>query len=191
MNCRGVSRRLSAYIDNNLSPGIREAVEEHLNTCIPCRRQLSEFDAIVTAARNLAPFEVSDGFTERVVDYVVSQRNAHATLLVLRNKLTLAGVGFMVAAAAIFFLMGPPSNHMSRNSFTAQEGPAASFPGVPDLYSHPETKVYSFPLPEDAQNSQLAGNDSITADSASHFDQFVMPDAQGVKQNVNFNVQGR
>jgi hypothetical protein len=191
MNCRGVSHRLSAFIDNNLSPGIREAVEEHLNSCVPCRRQLSEFEAIVTAARNLAPMTVSEGFTDRVIAYITSEHNAHETLLVLRSKLTLAGVGFMVAAAAIFFLLGPPSNRVPHNSFTAQEGPAVGFPGVPDLYSHPEAKVYSFPLPEDAQNSQLARNDSMAADSASSFDQFVLPGVQGVKQNVNIKVQGR
>src|SRR5512138_1383876 len=183
MNCRGVSRRLSAYIDDNLSPGIREAVEEHLNTCVPCRRQLAEFEAIVNAARNLAPLSISDGFAQRVVALVSSQETARETFGFLRNRLTLAGVGFMVAAMAIFFILGPTSRNLTPYQPVAQEGTAVGFPGVSDFSTHPETKVYSFPVPENTENSQLSSADSILkADSASWIDGLIIPGGQDVRQ---------
>ncbi len=192
MNCRGVSRRLSAYIDNDLSPGIRDAVEEHLNSCILCKRRLTELETIVNAARNLVPLSVSEGFAQRVMTLVFAQHNSREAVVFLRNKIALASVGFMVAAAAIFLILGPSSRKISSSTYSAQEGPSVGFPGIPDFYAHPETKLYSFPIPENAMTDQLSREDSSsTTDSTSRIDQFVFPDAQNVKQNVNMNYQGK
>jgi hypothetical protein len=187
MNCRGASRRLSAYIDDDLSPGIRQTVEDHLAGCVTCKRKLAEFEAIVVAAQNLTPLSVSGEFTERVMKTVSSRQETHEAFNLLRNRLTLAGVGFMVTGAAIFFILGPASrNTTSQLPVTAQEGTSTASSEIPDLYAHPETKLQSFPIPENVDNNQLQNNDTLlAADSISRIDEFVLPDVQRVKQNVN------
>ncbi len=109
MNCRGVSHRLSAYIDNDLSPGIKQGVEDHLQYCISCKRKLSEFRAIVIAAQQLKPMAVSRGFENRVLQAIHNRQETREVLSNFRYRLTLAGVAFMVTSAAIFFVVGPPS----------------------------------------------------------------------------------
>jgi len=184
MNCRGVSRRLSAYIDDDLSPGIREAVEEHLERCASCKRQLAEFEAIVTAAQSLAQLCLSDGFCESVMKAIRSNQETREVVSALRYRLTLAGVAFMVTAAAIFFLVGPPSHRSIRNMSTTQDYDVNT-QGGPDFYSHPETKVHSFPVPEGVQSSLLAGEKLAPVDSTPRVDEFVLPSMEKVREDVS------
>jgi hypothetical protein len=185
MNCRGVSRRLSAYIDNDLSPGIKQAVEEHLQQCPGCKRQLSEFKAIVTAARNLPALCVREDFGERVIHAVNSRQETQEVLGAFRYRFTLAGVAFMVTSAAIFFMVGPPSADVSRTFLSAQDSLMRQSPGVPDFYTHPETKVQSFPVPEGPMPQQVTGDGVAPADSTARIDEFILPDIEKVKENVN------
>ncbi len=41
MNCNTVSKKLSAYMDSELTPGENATLEEHLDKCPGCREQLS------------------------------------------------------------------------------------------------------------------------------------------------------
>lgn len=61
--------QLSAYLDNELVPGERSAVEAHLQDCAPCARHLEELAALDRQARALpaeAPEGYFDGFPARV-----------------------------------------------------------------------------------------------------------------------------
>jgi hypothetical protein len=185
MNCRGVSRRLSAYIDNDLSPGIRQSVEEHLEHCVPCKRQLSEFETILVAAQNLPLLSVTDDFGARVVNAIHSHQETQEVLGALRYRFTIAGVAFMVTSAAVFFLIGPPSTKMTATFSGARDSLMQESIVAPDFYLHPETKVPSFPLPEGNIPQQATGNDIVPNDSTARIDEFVLPDIQRVKENVS------
>ena len=185
MNCRGVSRRLSAFIDNDLSPGIRQAVEEHLQHCLSCKRQLGEFEAIVTAARDLPSLKVTDGFGERVVMSINSQQETKEVLGALRYRFTIAGAAFMVTSAAVFFLVGPPSTDVTSTYSDVQDSLRQS-PVTPDFWAHPETKVSSFPVPEGATSQQAIDSKSVLGnDSTVRIEEYVLPDYQRVKETVD------
>jgi anti-sigma factor RsiW len=185
MNCRGASRRLSAYIDNNLSPGIKQGVEEHLQHCVVCKRRLTEFQAIVAAAQQLTPLAVSSGFEDRVIEAVRSRQETHEILSGLRYRLTLAGVAFMVTSAAIFFIVGPPSSSVV-NSFSGRpDSSTLNSAQAFDFYAHPEAKIKSFPVPEGGDQGKFAGQENLVpADSIRRGNFNVMPNLQRVNENI-------
>jgi anti-sigma factor RsiW len=185
MNCRGVSRRLSAYIDNDLSPGIRQGVEEHLQHCISCKRKLMEFEAIIAAARNLAPMTASEGFQDRVVESIHAHRETHEILSNLRYRLTLAGVAFMVTSAAIFFIIGPPSSNVVSSLAGVSNPSVVDSTQAPDFFSHPETKVASFPVPESSEAVQFSQEQNLVPVDSARPNEFALPNLQKVNQKVD------
>jgi len=42
MNCRDVKNRLSAYLDNAISPELSESIQKHLEICPDCQRESDE-----------------------------------------------------------------------------------------------------------------------------------------------------
>lgn len=192
MNCRGASRRLSAYIDDDLSPGIRQSVEEHLQSCGPCRRKLAELTAVVTAARNMPQLRVSSGFKGRVLAAVHEGRKSSLRLGTVRLRFALAGAAFATVAALVFFLAGPQSSSVITSSSSekvqtstdSQEQTDA--PAALDFTDDPRIKIESFPVPEGAANADLTHDDSLLlADSASRIDEFVLPVIEKTRENVN------
>jgi hypothetical protein len=159
-------------------------VEEHLRHCVPCKRHLTEFEAIVTAAQNLAPLSVSGGFCERVIKAVNSRQETLEVLSALRYRLSLAGVAFMVTSAAIFFLIGPPSPEPTMNISTTQDS-YKNLPGNTDFYIHPETRISSFPVPERTQGNLLVEEELVPADSSFRTDEFILPTMENVRESVN------
>jgi anti-sigma factor RsiW len=184
MNCRGVSRRLSAYIDNNLSPGIMQGVEDHLQHCAGCKRKLAEFEAIITAAHNLAPLAISNRFEEKVLEAVHSRLGTHEILSDLRYRLTLAGVAFMVTSAAIFFVVGPPSTNLGSIAATS-DSLGVNSAQAPDFYAHPETKVKSFPIPPSSDQDKFAGDEKLGPVDSIGTQEYIMPNVQKVNENIS------
>ena len=192
MNCRGASRRLSAYIDDDLSPGIRQSVEEHLQSCRSCKLKLAELTAIVGAAQNMPSLKVSGGFKERVLAAVYDGGNSSLKLGTVRLKLALAGAGFVTVAALVFFLAGPPSSSVETSgpgggiqTTTDSQGQANGSEAI-DFTDDPRIKIESFPVPEGAASIDLTHDDSLLlADSASRIDEFILPVIEKSRENVN------
>jgi hypothetical protein len=137
------------------------------------------------AARNLAPMKVSDDFEFRVLQAVNSRQETQEVLSNIRYKLTLAGVAFMVTSAAIFFVIGPPAPQ-SPGGYAGSADSLGIIPSAtPDFYSHPETKVSSFPIPEASSAGQFAGEEQLTPPDSIKPDQFILPNVQKVNENVD------
>ncbi len=192
MNCRGASRRLSAYIDKDLSPGIRQSVEEHLQTCRSCKQKLAELKAIVVAAHSMPPMKVSGGFKERVLATVHDGSRSSLGLKAIRLRLALAGAGFVTAAALVFLMVGPPSSSVvtsgtgEKIQVTTDSQRQTDAPATLDFTDDPRIKIESFPVPEGAANIDLTLNDSLLlADSASRIDEFILPVIEKSRENVN------
>lgn len=186
MNCRGVSRRLSAFIDDDLSPGIKQAVDEHLACCAKCKRRMGELEAIVKAARELPSLEISQGFSERVIHLVHSKKEPNFIFGAIRYRFVFAGASFVATALVVFFLIGPKTNFIGSASYASKQARSAYNSVTPDFYTNPGLKVDSFPVPESAMKRDLSGLDSLMlADSSSRIDEFVLPEIQKAKENVN------
>ncbi|MBU0952265.1 MAG: zf-HC2 domain-containing protein [Elusimicrobia bacterium] len=55
MNCKKIEEFLSAYIDNQLSPGLKKDVDLHLKGCLNCSKRLADLKTVVGLVSSLEP----------------------------------------------------------------------------------------------------------------------------------------
>jgi len=66
LNCRHVWKEISNYIDDSVSPELREAVEEHLAHCRHCAAVLDSTRNILYLIADQRTFELPVGYSERL-----------------------------------------------------------------------------------------------------------------------------
>jgi len=113
MNCRKVSRRLSAYIEGDLPPQENTQLEGHLKTCASCRRKIADLRLIIETSHQLEQKEPGPYFVNRLLCALGRQTSPRKILSNWRYRLTLSGVAFVTAASVTFYVIGPPSTIVS------------------------------------------------------------------------------
>ena len=68
--CREVFELLSDYVDGELSPELRAALEEHLGTCPPCERFLKTFQKTRALCRESLLEEMPDELRTRLRSFL-------------------------------------------------------------------------------------------------------------------------
>ena len=102
LNTHASSRkRLSPYIDGQLSPKERTTLEAHLAGCDACRRELAELRATISAVGGLADVESPRSFA--LLPRMLERRVAVPLAAVppLATGMRLAGAGLAVALAVV------------------------------------------------------------------------------------------
>jgi len=66
LNCKHVWEEISNYIDDSVSPELREAIEEHLAHCRHCAAVLDSTRNILYLIADERTFELPVGFSERL-----------------------------------------------------------------------------------------------------------------------------
>lgn len=96
----GWTERLSEYLDGELDPADREALERHLAQCADCRRALAELRAVVARLGN-DPIRESDQPTDLAWARlrVTQQRRRRAP--VIRRVAVAAGLGALAIGAGL------------------------------------------------------------------------------------------
>ena len=73
MRCHSCRDNLSAFLDGELSVEVTARVEEHLEGCDSCRRELEALRGIDTALDALGDLEPVSDFTERVLRRIAAE----------------------------------------------------------------------------------------------------------------------
>jgi hypothetical protein len=96
-------RRLSPYIDGQLSPRERTALESHLAVCDACRRGLDELRATISVVGGLADVESPRSFviTPRMLEQRVAAPSASGPPLATGMRLAGAGVALVLAVVLV------------------------------------------------------------------------------------------
>jgi anti-sigma factor RsiW len=66
LNCKHVWKEISNYIDDSVSPELREAIEEHLAHCRHCAAVLDSTRNILYLIADERTFELPVGYCERL-----------------------------------------------------------------------------------------------------------------------------
>lgn len=66
LNCKHVWKEISNYIDDSVSPELREAIEEHLAHCRHCAAVLDSTRNILYLIADERTFELPMGYSERL-----------------------------------------------------------------------------------------------------------------------------
>lgn len=124
MTCERVDASLSAYLDGDLPPAERRAVDAHLGTCLRCASLVRDIDAIRRDAANLPELAPSrdlwNGIAARIEAPVVPL-NPQADRSSARRgwRLGLAAAGLVAVTAGVTYTI------TVRQGGLAREGPPA------------------------------------------------------------------
>lgn len=70
MNCKKIKELLQLYIDNTLTFGEKQLVEQHLEKCSACRAELKSLSATVRLIKSLPEISTSPDFTEKLMSKI-------------------------------------------------------------------------------------------------------------------------
>jgi len=70
VKCKKIEKLLQLYIDNALTFGERQMIEEHLKECSTCRAELKSLSSIVKMVGSLPEISPPPGFTEKVMSKI-------------------------------------------------------------------------------------------------------------------------
>ncbi|NLI14717.1 MAG: hypothetical protein GX409_00365 [candidate division Zixibacteria bacterium] len=180
MNCRKVSRWLSAYIEGDLQPLQKRRMDEHLQNCAACREKLSDISMITQMSGELEKLEPGPFFANRVLCEVAAQKQKRWLLQGWRLKLALSAASFVVAAIVTFMNMSP--SLMSPTMIADKQsgnGNAASADFVP---ISGKLARAGFPVSDDILKRDMALVESLKSDSQA-LDSLVLP--KGYIQQVD------
>jgi len=182
MNCRKVSRWLSAYIEGDLWPTQVQRMDEHLQNCAACREKIADIRLITNASSDLDKLEPGPFFANRVLCEVAAQKQKQGLLQGWRPKLALSAASFVVAAMVTFMNMSPsltnaPMMANQNSGMNAIKG-ASIMPGVG------KAEKAAFPVSDDVLKRDMALVESLKSDSMA-IDSLVLPQRfiQQVEQN--------
>ena len=70
VKCRKIKKLLQLYIDNALTFGEKEIVEEHLKECSTCRAESKSLSSMVKMVESLPEISPPPDFTENVMSKI-------------------------------------------------------------------------------------------------------------------------
>jgi len=161
MNCRRVSRWLSAYIEGDLAPHQTARMEDHLKVCHACRDKLDDFKLIIRTAGELEKRAPGPFFMNRVLCALGSNGRPVGLLTGWKFRLALSGMSFVTAAAITFLWFGPPTRDL-RHGRNLPMANSASITTDQDSQSNSKA---AFPVSEDALKRDMAWVESLKTDS--------------------------
>jgi predicted anti-sigma-YlaC factor YlaD len=182
MNCRKVSRWLSAYIEGDLWPTQVQRMDEHLRNCAACREKLVDIRMVVQVSGDLEKLEPGPYFTNRVLCTVGAQKQKTGLLYGWRPKLALSAASFTVAAIVTFMNMSPyVTNLPIADNQVGTKGTMVKASVLPGGNTGDQ---HGFPVSDDVLKRDMALVESLKSDSQ-FTDSVLLPQRfiQQVEQN--------
>ena len=106
MECNEAQRSLNAYIDDEMDPRTRSALDDHLRGCNACREELASMRAL-SFRTSVAKIEAPMNLRSHVTDGISSSPKTTGVIRNMKTKLSIAAVA--VIAAGVGFVALRPS----------------------------------------------------------------------------------
>lgn len=182
MNCRKVSRWLSAYIEGDLWPTQVQRMDEHLQNCAACREKIADIRLITQVSGELEQLEPGPFFTNRVLCEVAAQKQKKGLLQGWRPKLAISAASFVVAALVTFMNMSPSLTNVPM--IANQDSGKSNLTSAGLIPISDRVAKTGFPVSDDVLKRDMALVESLKSDSRT-IDSLVLPQRfiQQVDQN--------
>jgi Putative zinc-finger/Predicted integral membrane protein (DUF2275) len=170
MNHDDMRERLSAYMDGEVSPEERSALEEHLETCRECREMIEDLRKTVAHVKTLEEVEPPAWMTHKIMAQVRSKAESRKSIwqrlfFPLHIKLPLEAVTalfcvvigyyvFQIVQPAVKFAGAPVQYEQSpvaRKQAAPPPSPASEPAAQPGPVTKPQTPVVQQPASEEAK----------------------------------------
>ena len=107
MQCIGLRKLISSYIDGQLSPDEKEAFSSHIRNCSGCQKALEEARAVHELFASAERFSAPYGFTTRVMANLETESSSPWWAVFTRRPLILRamelGFALIVIVSGLFF----------------------------------------------------------------------------------------
>jgi anti-sigma factor RsiW len=124
MNCEYCKEKLSAYIDNELSPKERLMIEEHLQRCPSCAREAEMLNQIDVLIGHIPEETPSPAFVQRTVNKAAVLQRRSWSKLVLNKALSFI-------RHAVAFVFAPVGDSTRGESSLSSHGYLRTFDDSP------------------------------------------------------------
>lgn len=155
VNCEHVWREVSNYLDGEVDPGLRAAIEEHVRGCKQCTAVVDGMRNIIQLYGDERMVEVPLGFSRRLhqrlqSDMPGSRRSFFGWMVAVAATVLLMG-GFEVARSSVFGRPGLRSEHARASSrvppdmmvIVAEDGKTFHIAGCP--FIHDRARLRTIP----------------------------------------------
>ena len=99
MKCAMIKKKLSAYLDGEISEEERTAIMEHLEQCEECRGELTSLSKVVDILSGIEGIEVSPYFMTRLRQQIREQAKPEPFLQRIRSMVLSAATAVAVAVS--------------------------------------------------------------------------------------------
>ena len=123
MKCSEVKRKLSAYLDGEVSDADRKEIAEHLKTCEDCQEELAALSSVSDALVLLGGIEVPPYFMTRVRQCISDEAKAIPFLERIRSIAVTAATAIAVIGA---LFIGNQFGRTLYHSITGKGTPATA-----------------------------------------------------------------
>lgn len=140
MECKSIQKKLSAYIDDILSPQEKMMVDEHLRTCPACASALSDLKKTVGLIKNLEEVEPPAWMTQKIMARIRAEAQPKKGLLQrlfypLYIKLPVGAIATVVVALTTLYVFRTIEPEVKLAKAPTEE----TAPQVPSKYVTPPT----------------------------------------------------
>ncbi len=136
MHCNQSQQKLSEYLDGQLPEEERNQLEDHIQECEDCRRELDSLRRTVTALHELPEIPAPEGFHERINQRLRDETKGARVVSMWRRGLAVAAS--FIAIMTLVFLVNDGIVH---RGYSGAKSPAPSqLQGGPELAKTSETK---------------------------------------------------
>ena len=120
MKCNEICDKLSLYIDNELSHEEMQQVEEHLQSCEKCQKELEEYKNLISVLQGLPEEEPPEGYCKRLHKKLLenspqSKSSKAASIFKNFNRYKWLKYGSIAVALAVVFIAANINNFGSMN----------------------------------------------------------------------------
>ncbi len=93
LTCNQVCSLLNFYIEGNLMPKLRQAVEQHLESCLACRKKVEELNRIFLGFKLVSPQEEKDDtlsgdFVNNLSAYIDNELNPNENVKIKKMAIS-------------------------------------------------------------------------------------------------------
>ena len=114
MNCKKIKKLLQLYIDNALTFGEKQLVEQHLKICFTCRAELKSLSTMVRLIKSLPEVSTPPDFTDKLMSKISQIKEEERERVIPAWKISLKNlwstpryryslVGILTVAVFCFF----------------------------------------------------------------------------------------
>ncbi len=161
MKCDEISDKLSLYIDNELSSEEMQQVEDHLNSCENCQKNLDDYKKLISVLQSLPEEEPPEGYCKRLHEKLLMEKSQKETKrtskIISFNRSKWLKYGSIAAALVLVFLvaginnlgnmgLGMKNKTESGYDMSAAEAPGQNFGGA----AAPTAPMEAPAMPEEA-----------------------------------------